>query len=324
MQNCRFAVFGGWRSGHSGAMDAFAAFTVRATLCLTRRELLESGVTPRGIASAVHSGAVIRARRGVYCPAAVPRHVLKAVRVGGLAAATTAAETYRLWVPEGRLTEVWLPHSASRLRSPENRRVPLAHADRSQLRTHWEPLLDARAASSWRVGAHDAIVQCLRRLPRELALAVVDSGLGQGVIGRHELEALAQWIPGRRRPWLALADGRAGSGTETLVRLALWDAGFRVTPQARIRGVGFVDLLVGTRVVVEVDSELWHSTPEQRAEDHRRDLELYRLGYIVVRVSYAQAMHHRADVVQAVLAAVETSGTVGTSLRHRRSQLRQT
>ncbi len=305
-------------------MDALTAFAIRSTLCLNRQELLATGVSPRAIASAVHSGAVVRARRGVYCPVSAPTHVIRALRVGGLAAGTTAAEVFGLWVPERRLTEVWLPRPASRLRSPDNRRLPLARADRSGLRTHWSPLLDPAAATSWRVGAHDAVAQCLRFLPRDFALAVLDSALRTAVVGPYELASLATALPARQRSLISLADARAGSGTETLVRLALHDAGLRVTPQVNVAGVGLVDLLVGTRVVVEVDSESWHSTPEQRAEDYRRDLELHRLGYVVVRVSYEQAMRQRAEVVRAVVVAVRASRTAGNSLRHRRSQLRLT
>jgi very-short-patch-repair endonuclease len=159
----------------------------------------------------------------------------------------------------------------------------------------------------------------LRCLPREWAIAVLDSALGNGVVGTHELAALDAVVPADQRQWVRLADGRAGSGTETLVRLALQDAGLRVTPQARISGVGRVDLLVGTRVVVEVNSERWHSTPQQRAEDYRRDLELSRLGYVVVRVDYDQAVGQRDEVVAAVMRAVRTSRSATVALRHRRS-----
>lgn len=303
--------------GHCLGMDALTAFSVRSTFCLTRSELLALGVSPRSIAAAVHAQVVTRARRGVYTPASAPRHVMRALRVGGLAACTTAAESFGLWVPEQRLTEVWLPRQASRLRSADSRRIPLALADRSRLRTHWHPLTDWAAAESWRVGRFDAVAQCMRCLPRDDAIAVLDSALSLGVIGAHELRALEAAVPSYRRPWIHLSDGRAGSGTESLVRLALHDAGFRVTPQVRIAGVGFVDMLVGTRVVVEVDSERWHSTPEQRAEDSRRDLELYRLGFVVVRVRYDQAVNGREAVVAAVERAVRTSHSVRAARRQR-------
>ncbi len=219
-------------------MDALTVFAAHSTLCLTRRELLTAGVSPRSIAAAVHAAVVIRARRGVYTPASTPRHIVRALRVGGLAACTTAAESYGLWVPEQRITEVWLPHRASRLRSPENRRVPLAQADRSRLRTHWHPLHEPHAAASWRVGAFDAVAQCMGCLPRDVAIAVLDSALRTGAMGAHELAALEAVVPARRRGWVNLADGRAGSGTESLVRLALQDAGLRVTPQVWVAGVG--------------------------------------------------------------------------------------
>ena len=192
------------RCHHSGAMDALSAFSARDTLCLTRRDLLVTGVSPRAIASSVHAGVVVRARRGVYCPASAPRHVIRALRVGGLAACTTAAETFGFWVPENRITEVWLPHQASRLRSPDSRRLPLAHADRARLSTHWKPLMHPAAASSWRVGAQDAILQVLGCLPRELAIAVLDSALAAGAVGGFELDAVAGRLSARRRPWLAL------------------------------------------------------------------------------------------------------------------------
>ena len=296
-------------------MDALTPFALGSTLCLSRRDLLAAGVTPRAVAAAVHSERLIRARRGVYLPSTAPERVVKAVRVGGLAAGTTAAETFGMWVPERRVTEVWLPHTASRMRSATNRRVPLVHSDRSRLRTHWQPLIGPDAASSWRVGACDAVVQCIRRLPRDLALAVLDSALRTGAVGPYELPAVERAIQARRQWWIGLADGRAGSGTETLVRLALHDVGLRVTPQAKIAGVGFVDLLVGSVVVVEVDSESWHSTAKQRAEDFRRDLALRLLGFVVIRVSYQQAMTQRPEVVRSVLAAVRATGTLEVSLR---------
>lgn len=300
-------------------MDTVSAFSVRSTFCLTRAELLALGVSPRSIAASVDAQLVIRARRGVYTPATSPRHVVRALRVGGLAACTTAAESFGLWVPEQRLTEVWLPRQASRLRSADSRRIPISLADRSRLRTHWRPLADPAAKETWRVGRFDAVAQCMRCLPRDAAMAVLDSALSLGAIGAHEVRALEAVVPSDRRSWIHLADGRAGSGTESLVRLALHDAGFRVTPQVRIPGVGFVDMLVGTRVVVEVDSERWHSTPEQRAVDSRRDLELYRLGFVVVRVRYDQAVYGRAAVVAAVERAVRTSRSMRAARRRGRS-----
>jgi hypothetical protein len=164
-------------------MDAPSAFGSRSTFSLTRQELLSGGVSARAIASAVRAGAVIRARRGVYCPVTAPVHVIRALRVGGLAACTSAAESLGLWVAEQRHTEVWLSRNASRLRSPDHPRIPLTQAGRFALRTHWAPLLDDAAATSWRMGVLDAVAQCLVCVPRAFALAVRDSALHTAEIG---------------------------------------------------------------------------------------------------------------------------------------------
>lgn len=180
---------------------------------------------------------------------------------------------------------------------------------------HWGALREPDLAESWRVGPLDALRQCLRCLPPEYAVAVIDSALHLGVVGPHDLIALAQGLSSARRRWVLRADGRAESGTETLVRLALEDAGLSVRPQVTIAGVGRVDMMVGPRVVVEVDSESWHSTPDQRANDARRGLVLHEKGYVVVRPNYQQAESQRAEIVSAVWAAVRATGTVVRSRR---------
>jgi very-short-patch-repair endonuclease len=51
-----------------------------------------------------------------------------------------------------------------------------------------------------------------------------------------------------------------------------------------------VDLLVGDRLVVELDGEQWHGG-DRFEEDRRRDLALVAAGYLVVRISYRQVMN---------------------------------
>jgi len=135
-------------------------------------------------------------------------------------------------------------------------------------------------------------------------VAVLDSALHKGVIGGADLADVRERAPVERRRCFDRLDARAESGTESLVRLALRAAGLAVRPQARIAGVGRVDLLVEGRIVVEVDSEEWHSDEEARTRDYQRDLVLFRAGFVVVRVSWFQAMFRRSEVVEAVRAAV--------------------
>ena len=108
---------------------------------------------------------------------------------------------------------------------------------------------------------------------------------------------------------LTAADPRAESGTESVVRQVLQEAGFAPRSQVVIPGVGRVDFQVGERVLIEVDSKEWHGKPEHRARDYRRDLALIRRGYLVIRVSYQQALFDHAAIIAAVAGALlATSG----------------
>ena len=77
----------------------------------------------------------------------------------------------------------------------------------------------------------------------------------------------------------------------------------RVRTQVEISGVGRVDVLIGERLVLELDGRGFHDDDHSFEEDRRRDLELHRLGYVVIRLSYRQVMEQwpRAEQVIRVL-----------------------
>ncbi len=47
-------------------------------------------------------------------------------------------------------------------------------------------------------------------------------------------------------------------------------------------------LLIGFNLVIEVDGTYWHRTPRQLASDNRKDANLAKLGYMVIRFSEQQ------------------------------------
>lgn len=55
-----------------------------------------------------------------------------------------------------------------------------------------------------------------------------------------------------------------------MARLRLRRKGLDVTVQAHVAGLGHVDLLVGNRLVVEVDSREHHTGHDNYVEDRRR------------------------------------------------------
>ncbi|GAA1394196.1 hypothetical protein GCM10009599_18240 [Luteococcus peritonei] len=131
---------------------------------------------------------------------------------------------------------------------------------------------------------------------------LAESAVSQGLITLDDLRCTLSARASARRAIDALDRGE--SGTETLVRLRLRARGVRLRTQVEIAGVGRVDLLVGDRLVIEVDSRAHHTGAENYANDRRRDLVLRSKGYVVVRLTLAQVMHDWPAVEQHLLAMI--------------------
>ncbi|MDO8106782.1 DUF559 domain-containing protein [Isoptericola sp. b441] len=100
---------------------------------------------------------------------------------------------------------------------------------------------------------------------------------------------------------IGLIDARSGSLPESLLRVAMLDAGLPVQPQVLLPGIGRVDFLVDG-VVVEVDGFAYHSGRAEYRADRRRDREAHRQGYVVLRFTFEEVVHHRDRVVAEVAA----------------------
>ena len=99
-------------------------------------------------------------------------------------------------------------------------------------------------------------------------------------------------------------DPGSASGIETVVRLFLRTHGIRHRVQVRFSGVGRVDLLIGDRLIIEVDGERFHTGPEFEA-DRRRDLALVMRGYVVIRLSYRMVLNEWDAVCSGILQLVK-------------------
>jgi very-short-patch-repair endonuclease len=129
-----------------------------------------------------------------------------------------------------------------------------------------------------------------------------------------ELEAVATWPhSSRAASMLKLVDGRRESVGESRCGVALAMAGIEVTPQVPIldaRGdfVARVDFLVdGTRVIIEFDGKVKYAAGDPKVlwDEKRREDRLRRLGYLVVRITWAQ-LERPGAVAAAVRAALAT------------------
>ncbi|WP_147304033.1 endonuclease domain-containing protein [Subtercola boreus] len=135
---------------------------------------------------------------------------------------------------------------------------------------------------------------------------LIDSALHLKVDGvtLASLGRLFEGLPARYRSALSRADPESESGIETLVRLRLRSLGISVRTQVRHRGVGRVDLLVGDRLVIEVDGREHHDSREAFASDRERDLVLFRDGFDRLRLTYAHVMYRWPEIEGVIVEAV--------------------
>ena len=129
-------------------------------------------------------------------------------------------------------------------------------------------------------------------MPLKISLPMLDAARNRGL---YDISTLSIPLTGSRLPRLrealSLSSERARSILETVARLQLVDMG--LTPQIGvwIEGVGEVDMIILGFIVIEVDGWAFHSSKEQREKDLKRDRELLRRGYVVLRFTYDDVMN---------------------------------
>ena len=273
---------------------------------MTTARLRAEGLTRAGIARAVSSGTVIRARRGIYVSPLAPDAILRACRVGGRLTCTSLLALLKVFVLEPGGLHVHMASNASRMRSPHSRAVALEPRGRRNARLHWLPLADAIPDDWTCVSIVDALAHSVHCQTPRAAVATLDSAVNLGLITADRMADVFRLLPEKYAPLRALVDGRAESGPETLVRLMLRALGCRVDLQVEFAGIGRVDLLVNGWLVVECDSREFHDSWEQQVKDRNRDLALAARGYVTLRLTAAQIMYRPADVLAALKGLLAT------------------
>jgi very-short-patch-repair endonuclease len=278
----------------------------------TTRQLLAAGCPARAVHAAIESGELIRLRRGFYAVPAAPESGIAAVRAGGRLAGLSAAGTFGLWSGWNTPLHVCVPGHAGHVKGrslPSARGVRLVNGTRTVL--HWND--DPHdTAWCWRVSIERCLAQVLRWHDPETAIAVIDTGLTRGLVVKEALSVLATGPASAVAGELARCRPGAASGVESIARQRLERIGLQLRLQPEISGVGHVDLgVVGTRVYVEVDGYEFHRSPEQFAEDRRRDAEARRRGYVPLRFTAVQVRDDWPWVERMVLGAIARFGPAG-------------
>jgi very-short-patch-repair endonuclease len=267
----------------------------------------------RGVGAATRStllreGHLVRLRNGWFARPDADADRARAVRIGGRITCMTALKQEGLWVMPDRRLHVAVRENASRLRCPDNFHRKWDDGAHPDIRLHWtEHELDAPASVAVE-SLSTSIVHLVKCVDRNSAIVTIDSALNTSRGGRRLLSmddlgnALRLLSPSHERI-LDLVDSEAQSGLETLARLRLRGHGIRVRSQVQIDRVGRVDVLIGDRLVLELDSRT-HHLGENYEKDRTRDLELFRQGFLTLRVSYRRVMFEWPSIEEAIRMAV--------------------
>ncbi|WP_291044028.1 DUF559 domain-containing protein [Herbiconiux sp.] len=187
----------------------------------------------------------------------------------------------RVWCLNDSRLHVRVDPSAHNLSSPHDRRVPLGRPERFGIALHRSHRADLPEPE----GPVDPFPWAL---------------LHSGRISRTELEFLTAHLPAKYRALLDLTDPGAASGLETKARLGLHRYNIPYRSQVQIPGAGRVDILIGDRLVLEVDGREWHSGAAAYGRDRARDLALIECGCLVLRLSYDQVMGEWPRVIAVI------------------------
>ncbi|WP_415032175.1 endonuclease domain-containing protein [Gordonia sp. (in: high G+C Gram-positive bacteria)] len=127
-------------------------------------------------------------------------------------------------------------------------------------------------------------------------IVVADSVLCTKKMGIADLQrALTGLISAKHQRLLEKCDPRSQSGTETITRLRLRAANYKVVVQPRIPGVGHSDLRIG-KLILECDSKQHHTNLEDYERDRWRDRKSLLAGFVTIRLTYSMVIHQWAEV----------------------------
>lgn len=265
----------------------------------SRRALLKV-VERRELDAALRRGDVVRDARGRYA----------------LPIADAARRT------ANRLSGVVSHRSAALLHGWELKTVPplpdvmvrakrhLTEDQRDGVEPHWSDLTPDEIHQGVTT-VERTLVDCLRSLPFDEALAIADSALRHRSISKSRLVELTAGLRGRgaaqARRVAAEATHLAANPFESVTRAISLDvAGLDLEAQVVIRdstGRGRADLVDRERrLVVECESHSWHSRRGALRRDCRRYTKLVLLGWRVLRFAWEDVMFH-PDYVRECLEA---------------------
>lgn len=240
----------------------------------------------------VRAGRVSRVRRRWLTASHPPPDLLAAALNGGSVTCVSAARRRGWWVPTDVDDAIHLrmaPHGASPV---------------DDVVAHWTNRIAPPPGYGLMESVEDTLAHLAICLSPENAVIVWDSALRREQISVQAIRRI-RWTTERARACAAAVTGLADSGIETRAVLRLRRSGVPVRQQVVIAGHA-VDLLIGERLVVQLDGFAFHSSSRQRTKDVGDDAELVLRGYTVLRFTYAQVEHDWPWVERTIARAMAT------------------
>ncbi|HEX2896113.1 MAG TPA: hypothetical protein VHO29_19060 [Marmoricola sp.] len=275
-------------------MDLISHVTVLGGAC-TRAVLVER-CGRAAVDRALREGVLVRVARGRYALRTASAAVTAAATLSGVISHRSAAQRHgwgQRLVPEK--PDVTFPRTRRLPRSARELVVP-----------HWSDIAPEDVVEGT-TSMRRTLVDCMRMLPLEESVPIVDSAVRAGDVTREELRAIAASMRGRGRTRAmlvaAMATARPKNPYESTLRaIASAIPGLEVIPQLPIRVSAervlhpdLADPVLG--IVIEAESFEWHGKRAALTRDCVRYNAFTCLGWRVVRFSWEQVMFEPAYVV---------------------------
>ena len=302
----RLRVSGGATDGvRVDAGLSVAEVLERAGGVARRRTLLEW--LDRGeLDRAVGVGDVVRDGWGRYALPGADEAVRAAAALGGVVGLTSAA----------------LHHGWAVKQVPARPEIVLSRgrvvASGTHVRVHRAELGTSDVDGHW-TRPETTLAHCMRRLPFDEALCVVNSALREG-IGSQAVHSIADQARGpgssQMRRLASVASGLPANPFESCLMAAALDVpGLDAQPQVELPGLGRPDFVdVARRLVLEADSFAWHGKRSSLAADARRYNAMVCAGWMVLRFSYEDVMGDPAGVRRVLAEAVALANFLNKAL----------
>jgi very-short-patch-repair endonuclease len=276
-------------------MDLVSHVTILGGAC--SRAVIVERCGRAAVDKALRDDVLVRVARGRYALATASASVRAAATLGGVLSMRSAAQRHG-WgqkrVPE--LPDVTFPRTHH-----------LPQAARRLVVPHWSDIAPEDIVDGV-TGVRRTLVDCMRMLPFDEALPIVESALRAGDVTKRELQVIAAAMRGRGRAramaLAAMASAKAANPYESTLRAyASTIPGLEVEPQLPIRvsptRVLHPDLAdQELRVVIEAESFAWHGETAALTRDCVRYNAFTLAGWIVVRFSWYQVMFETAYVLE--------------------------